>query len=102
MSPSSHISDNEGEPIEYINREHTPCQYVFIALGLALCIFVDIFQYSMPLAFLPSVLEDRGHSPMKIATAIGVYYWTGFLGGLVITSYQIWRLLYVKENHEVD
>jgi MFS family permease len=98
MSPSSPLPDNEVEPVAYINREHTFAQYVFISLGLALCIFVDIFQYSMPLAFLPSVLEDRGHSPMKIATAIGVYYWTGFLGGLCITAYQIWHALYVKEQ----
>jgi MFS family permease len=67
-----------------------------------MCITVDILQYSMPLAFLPSVLEDRGHSPEKIATAIGVYYWTGLLGGLVLTSYEVWRMLYVKESHEVD
>merc|ERR1719440_683117 len=66
--------------------------------GLSLCITVDILQYSMPLAFLPSVLEDRGHSPMRIATAIGIYYWTGFLGGLVITSYQVWRCLYEKHQ----
>eukprot|EP00418_Pyrodinium_bahamense_P096909 CAMPEP_0179045608 /NCGR_PEP_ID=MMETSP0796-20121207/18264_1 /TAXON_ID=73915 /ORGANISM="Pyrodinium bahamense, Strain pbaha01" /LENGTH=424 /DNA_ID=CAMNT_0020742017 /DNA_START=218 /DNA_END=1492 /DNA_ORIENTATION=- len=48
----------------------------------------------MPLAFLPSVLEDRGHSSLKIATAIGVYYWTGFFGGLIITCYQIGCLLW--------
>lgn len=74
--------------------------------GLSMCITVDILQYSMPLAFLPSVLEDRGHSPLKIATAIGIYYWTGFLGGLIITSYQIWRMLYEKPQasgeHEVS
>jgi MFS family permease len=58
-----------------------------------MCITVDILQYSMPLAFLPSVLEDRGHSTFKIASAIGVYYWTGFAGGLCITTYQIGRLL---------
>lgn len=56
-------------------------------------ICVDILQYSMPLAFLPSVLEDRGHSTIKIASAIGVYYWTGFAGGLCITMYQIYRLI---------
>jgi MFS family permease len=67
-----------------------------------MCITVDILQYSMPLAFLPSVLEDRGHSPMMIATAIGVYYWTGLLGGLVLTSYEVWKMFYVKESHEVD
>mmetsp|Transcript_39676 Transcript_39676/g.71221 ORF Transcript_39676/g.71221 Transcript_39676/m.71221 type:complete len:487 (-) Transcript_39676:44-1504(-) len=95
-------SENEVQPMKYIDREHTWFRYVFFMSGLSLCITVDILQYSMPLAFLPSVLEDRGHSPMKIATAIGIYYWTGFLGGLVLTSYQIWRVLYTKESTAVD
>merc|ERR1719171_1819049 len=56
----------------------------------------------MPLPFLPSVLEDRGHSPEMIATAIGVYYWTGLLGGLCLTSYEVWKMLYTKEEHGVD
>jgi MFS family permease len=60
---------------------------------------VDILQYSMPLAFLPSVLEDRGHATFEIATAIGVYYWTGFLGCTLITGYQIYLLLR-GEGHE--
>lgn len=64
-----------------------------------MCITVDILQYSMPLAFLPSVLEDRGHSPEMIATAIGVYYWTGLLGGICLTSYEVWRMLCSKEHH---
>lgn len=67
-----------------------------------MCITVDILQYSMPLAFLPSVLEDRGHSPEMIATAIGVYYWTGLLGGLLLTSYEIWKMMCVPKTHEVD
>jgi len=65
-----------------------------------MCITVDILQYSMPLAFLPSVLEDRGHSTEKIATAIGVYYWTGLLGGVIVTSYEVWKMFYVRA-HEV-
>lgn len=75
-----------------VDRCHSTLDCAIIACGLALCITVDILQYSMPLAFLPSVLEDRGHSTSRIATAIGVYYWTGFLGGCVITSYQIYRV----------
>jgi len=39
---------------------------------------------------------------MNIATALGVYYWTGLLGGLVLTSYEVWRMLYVKNEHMVD
>jgi MFS family permease len=81
------------EPSDYLNREHTWCRAIFIACGLSLSITVDILQYSMPLAFLPSVLEDRGHGPMKIATAIGVYYWTGFLGCTLITAYQVWAMV---------
>jgi MFS family permease len=81
----------EQDPI--VSRDHSWRTAVFISFSLSLCITVDILQYSMPLAFLPSVLEDRGHSPMKIATAIGVYYWTGFLGGCILTGYQIWRLV---------
>jgi len=78
-------------------RDHGWCSCVFMVLGLSMCITVDILQYSMPLAFLPSVLEDRGHSSMKIATAIGVYYWTGFVGGLIITCYQVFRLIFNRE-----
>ena len=62
----------------------------FIACALSLCITVDILQHSMPLAFLPSVLEDRGHTPMEIAATLGVYYWTGFLACCVLTAWQVW------------
>jgi len=85
-------------PIRYVERDHTWKKCIFICSGLSMCITVDILQYSMPLAFLPSVLEDRGHSTMKIATAIGVYYWTGFLGGLMITCYQVYRVLYERRR----
>jgi len=36
---------------------------------------------------------------MKIATAIGVYYWTGFAGGAIITGFQLWRVLFHKEEN---
>jgi MFS family permease len=83
----------DDECIRGVDKNHTNFKAMAIACGLSLCITVDILQYSMPLAFLPSVLEDRGHSPLKIATAIGVYYWTGFAGGALLTSYQIWCLV---------
>jgi len=67
--------------------------------AFSLCITVDILQYSMPLAFLPSVLEDRGHKVQNIATAIGIYYWAGFLGGLSVTTYEVWKAFYLKEEH---
>merc|ERR1719352_316423 len=89
---------DDGGPVQYINRDHSTFQYVFILTSVSMCITVDILQYSMPLAFLPSVLEDRCHSPMKIATAIGVYYWTGLLGGLLLTAYEVWKLFYVKDH----
>merc|ERR1719162_177174 len=98
MTVSTH---GEGQAV-FINREHTTLRYVFILCSVSMCITVDILQYSMPLAFLPSVLEDRGHSPEMIATAIGVYYWTGLLGGLVLTSYEIWKMMCVPKTHEVD
>merc|ERR1719352_903774 len=93
---------DDGGPVQYIDRDHTTAQYAFILVSVSMCITVDILQYSMPLAFLPSVLEDRGHSTEMIATAIGVYYWTGLLGGIVLTSYEVWKLFYTKEDHEVD
>lgn len=97
------VSHHDGaEPVQYIDREHSSLKYIFILSSVSMCITVDILQYSMPLAFLPSVLEDRGHSPEMIATAIGVYYWTGLLGGLVLTSYEVWRMMCSKERHEVD
>lgn len=91
--------DSQDGPVQYIERDHTTFQYIFILSSVSMCITVDILQYSMPLAFLPSVLEDRGHSPEMIATAIGVYYWTGLLGGILLTSYEVWRMLCSKEHH---
>merc|ERR1719352_1002309 len=93
---------DDGGPVQYINRDHSTFKYVFMLSSISMCITVDILQYSMPLAFLPSVLEDRGHSPEMIATAIGVYYWTGLLGGLCLTSYEVWKMLYTKEENGVD
>lgn len=92
------LSDNE-KPVE---RDLSSCKCVFTASCLSLCIIVDILQYSMPLAFLPSVLEDRGHRSVTIATAIGVYYWTGFAGGILITGYQVYRLLYSPREPASD
>jgi len=93
------ICEAENEEQLPVNRKHTWPQCVFISGSISLCITVDILQYSMPLAFLPSVLEDRGHGTFEIATAIGVYYWTGFLGCFLITMYMIY-LLMLGEDHE--
>mmetsp|Transcript_13214 Transcript_13214/g.38078 ORF Transcript_13214/g.38078 Transcript_13214/m.38078 type:complete len:499 (-) Transcript_13214:19-1515(-) len=95
-SPDHDDDDDNEDPSDElrqtVDRNHSWPTAVFMFTGLSMCITVDILQYSMPLAFLPSVLEDRGHEPMVIASAIGVYYWTGFAGGLCITSYQLFKL----------
>lgn len=74
--------------------EHSTGRAVFYALSISLCITIDILQYSMPLPFLPQSLEDKGHSSIRIATAIGGYYWSGFVGGVCITSFQIYRVIF--------
>jgi len=93
------ICEAENEEQMPVDRKHSWPQCIFIASTISLCITVDILQYSMPLAFLPSVLEDKGHGTFEIATAIGVYYWTGFLGCTLITLYQIYQLM-KGEGHE--
>jgi len=85
-----------------VEREHSWAKCLFMSAGISMCITVDILQHSMPLAFLPSVLEDRGHSPFKIATALGVYYWTGFLGCSIITGFQVWRMFYQRSSNESE
>jgi len=87
------------DPSVPVSREHDWLQYAIIMSAFAMCITVDILQYSVPLAFLPSVLEDRGHETVDIATAIGIYYWAGFLGGLCVTSYELWKAFYVKDEN---
>merc|ERR1719197_927492 len=91
-------SNDDVAATQYINRDHTFLQYIFVLTSVSMCITVDILQYAMPLAFLPSVLEDRGHSPEKIAMAIGVYYYTGLLGGAMLTSYEVYKMFYVKAH----
>jgi predicted MFS family arabinose efflux permease len=39
---------------------------------------------------------------MQIATAIGVYYWTGFLGCSIIMCYQVWRMMYQRQHWNSD
>jgi len=101
-SDGSQPNEANVDTLKILDRRHDWMTCRFISAGLSLCITVDILQYSMPLAFLPSVLEDRGHSPMKIATAIGVYYWMGFAGGAIITGYQVWRLVKGARSDEED
>lgn len=72
-----------------VDRDHSWPKAVFYAVGLALSVFSDIAQYSMPLAFLPPYLEDLGYSNMQIATAVGVYYWTGFIVTLCVAAFHI-------------
>lgn len=77
-----------------IARRHTWQKATFIASAIALCITVDIFQHSLPLPFLPQELESQGHSALEIASVMGSYYWSGFLGGMCLTSFQIHRVLF--------
>jgi len=96
------VEGSSTESVLYVEREHTRGKCIFICCGISMCITVDILQYSMPLAFLPSVLEDKGHEPMEIATAIGVYYWTGFLGCSMIMCFQVWRMLYQRQTNHTE
>lgn len=79
-----------------VARDHSWCKCIFLAFGFATCVCIDILQYSMPLAVLPSVLEDQGYTMFEVAVAVGVYYWTGFAVTLIIASYQVYRVLTEK------
>jgi predicted MFS family arabinose efflux permease len=48
---------------------------------------------------LPLQLEEEGHSSHEIAAVMGGYYWMGFVGGVLLTTYQIHGLLY-GQYHE--
>lgn len=50
---------------------------------------IDILQYTMPLAFLPSRLEDAGYSNFQVACAVGIYYWTGLVVTCSIAVYHV-------------
>jgi MFS family permease len=39
-------------------------------------------------------LEEEGHSSHEIAAVMGGYYWMGFVGGVLLTTYQIHGLLW--------
>lgn len=67
---------------------------VLYSSSIALCIVIDILQYSAALSFLPQALKDDGHTAMEIAAVIGSYYWAGFLGGACITCYQLRRVIW--------
>lgn len=84
-----------------LSRDHDWCLCVFYVLSIAMSITVDILNYSCPLPFLASVLEDHGHSTMEIAVAVGVYYWAGFAGGAVITAWQIYKVVYPRVGTSV-
>ena len=81
-----------------LRSSHSWTRAVVFSGAISMCIAVDILQYSFPLSFLPRSLEDEGHSSRHIAAVIGGYYWSGFAGGVVITSYQIFRILFRKAS----
>jgi hypothetical protein len=72
-----------------INREHTWPTAIFLIMSISMCICVDILQHAAPLPFLPQHLEAHGHDAAEIAAVMGGYYWSGFLGGMLITAWQI-------------
>jgi len=77
-----------------MDRQHSWPRAIFFAVAICLCICVDILQHAAPLPFLPLIMEDHGHSSHEIAAVMGGYYWMGFVGGLLLTTYQIHGLLY--------
>ena len=81
-----------------IRESHSWPRAIALSVSISMCIAVDILQYSFPLSFLPRSLEDEGHSSRHIAAVIGGYYWSGFAGGVLITSYQIWRIIVRKAS----
>ena len=81
-----------------LRETHSWGRAIAFSSAISMCIAVDILQYSFPLSFLPRSLEDEGHSSRHIAAVIGGYYWSGFAGGVVITSYQIYRILFRKAS----
>lgn len=77
-----------------MDRQHSWPRAIFFAVSICLCICVDILQHAAPLPFLPLQLEEEGHSSHEIAAVMGGYYWMGFVGGLLLTTYQIHGLLW--------
>eukprot|EP00928_Gymnodinium_smaydae_P078590 TRINITY_DN62712_c0_g1_i1.p1 TRINITY_DN62712_c0_g1~~TRINITY_DN62712_c0_g1_i1.p1 ORF type:complete len:473 (+),score=106.38 TRINITY_DN62712_c0_g1_i1:52-1470(+) len=76
-----------------LHKDWSLAYAAFCSVSVALCIVIDILQYSAALSFLPQGLKDRGHSAPEIASVVGSYYWAGFLGGAVITAYQCRRVV---------
>lgn len=76
------------------SRQHSWNAAFFYSFSVAMCICIDIFQHSVPLPFLPQALTAQGATTMQIAAVMGSYYWSGCAGGLLLTLYQIYRVLY--------
>jgi len=73
---------------------------MFLSFSISMCICVDILQHAAPLPFLPQHLESHGHDAAEIAAVMGGYYWSGFLGGMLITAWQVHGVLF--RRHEED
>jgi MFS family permease len=85
---------SSNEDLVALRESHSWPRAIGFSVAISMCIAVDILQYSFPLSFLPRSLEDGGHSSKHIAAVIGGYYWSGFAGGVVITIWQIYRILF--------
>lgn len=86
------------EELGHLRQSHSWLRAVGLSVSISMCIAVDILQYSFPLSFLPRSLEDEGHSSRHIAAVIGGYYWSGFVGGVFITAWQIYKILFRKAS----
>lgn len=82
--------------LEIIRDSHSWGRAVALSVAISLCIAVDILQYSFPLSFLPRSLEDEGHSARHVAAVIGGYYWSGFVGGVMLSAWQVWKILWER------
>jgi len=81
-----------------LNKQWSWPYATFYSVTIALCIVIDILQYSAVLSFLPQGLKDDGYMAHEISAVIGSYYWAGFLGGACLTCYQIRKVLCNEEK----
>lgn len=87
----------DGELVR-VRESHSWPRAIALSISISMCIAVDILQYSFPLSFLPRSLEDEGHSSRHIAAVIGGYYWSGFVGGVFITAWQMFKIFFRKAS----
>lgn len=85
-----------------VDRDHSWGKAIFFASGISMSVGIDILQYTMPLAFLPSRLEDTGYTNFQIACAVGIYYWTGLAVTCTIAIYHVSCVLREKPGQRPE